>query len=246
MGANAVTTVPLYASGDVLTASNLNITNSGIPVFATTVTRDAAFGGTGEKTLAQGQTCYIEATKEYQTYTGTAWLNMTPGLVFISTTTIGSGVSAVSLPANTFTSSFANYRILFTFPASVTGSAQLTINTRLRAGGTDESGAAYSWNGFTSAGTLTNNVAANQTSMLTVYVRNGFEERSFGFMEVCNPQLATETNITINSFSDFGGTFYNLFENGLLNTTTVYDSLTFVITGGTLTGGKISVYGYNL
>jgi hypothetical protein len=116
----------------------------------------------------------------------------------------------------------------------------------MRASGSDDSSAAYSWNGFTSAASLTNNVASNQTSMLTVYVRNGFEERSFGFMEVCNPQLASETNITINSWSDFGGTFYNLFENGMMNTTTVYDSLTFVISGGTLTGGKISVYGYNL
>jgi hypothetical protein len=73
MGANAVTTVPVYTAGEVLTAADLNITNSGIPVFATTVTRDAAFGGAGEKTLAQGQTCYIEATSSYQTYTGSAW-----------------------------------------------------------------------------------------------------------------------------------------------------------------------------
>jgi hypothetical protein len=76
MGANAVTTVPLYASGDVLTASNLNITNSGIPVFATTTTRDAAFGGAGEKTLAQGQFCYLESTGKLQVYTGSSWANV--------------------------------------------------------------------------------------------------------------------------------------------------------------------------
>jgi hypothetical protein len=34
MGANAVTTVPVYVAGEVLTAADLNITNSGIPVFA--------------------------------------------------------------------------------------------------------------------------------------------------------------------------------------------------------------------
>jgi hypothetical protein len=49
MGANAVTTVPVYVAGEVLTAADLNITNSGIPVFASTVERDAAFGGSGEK-----------------------------------------------------------------------------------------------------------------------------------------------------------------------------------------------------
>jgi len=53
MGANAVTTVPVYVAGEVLTAADLNITNSGIPVFASTVERDAAFSGTGEKTLAE-------------------------------------------------------------------------------------------------------------------------------------------------------------------------------------------------
>ena len=76
MGANAVTTVPVYTAGEVLTAADMNITNSGIPVFATTVTRDAAFGGAGEKTLAQGQFCYLESTGKLQVYTGSAWSNV--------------------------------------------------------------------------------------------------------------------------------------------------------------------------
>ena len=74
MGANAVTTVPVYTAGEVLTAADMNITNSGIPVFATTTTRDAAFGGTGEKTLAEGQFAYIEATDQTMYYSGSAWL----------------------------------------------------------------------------------------------------------------------------------------------------------------------------
>ena len=74
MGANAVTTVPVYVAGEVLTAADMNITNSGIPVFATTVTRDAAFGGSGEKTLAEGQFAYIEASDTTQYYNGTSWL----------------------------------------------------------------------------------------------------------------------------------------------------------------------------
>ena len=74
MGANATTFVPSYTSGEVLTAANLSVTNSGIPVFATTVTRDAAFGGTGEKTLAEGQFAYIEATNTTQYYDGAAWV----------------------------------------------------------------------------------------------------------------------------------------------------------------------------
>ena len=47
--ANEQTSVPLYAASEVLTAANMNISaGTGVPVFATTVTRDAAFGGASE------------------------------------------------------------------------------------------------------------------------------------------------------------------------------------------------------
>ena len=63
MGANAQTAVPTFTASHVLTAAQMNQSaRTGIPVFATTVTRDAAFGGTGEKTLAEGQLCYVEGT----------------------------------------------------------------------------------------------------------------------------------------------------------------------------------------
>ena len=60
MGANAQTSVPAFTAGQVLTAQQQTEINTGIPVFATTITRDAAFGGSGEKTLAEGQYAYIE------------------------------------------------------------------------------------------------------------------------------------------------------------------------------------------
>ena len=77
MGANAQTSVFTFTAGQVLTAAQLNATAAtGVPVFATTTDRDAAFGGTGEKTLAEGQTCYIEAApKRLQVYNGTAWVD---------------------------------------------------------------------------------------------------------------------------------------------------------------------------
>jgi hypothetical protein len=73
MGANASTAVPVYVSGQVLDAARLNLTNAGIPVFGGTATRDAAFGGTGEKTLAEGQFAYLEDTNTTQYYDGAAW-----------------------------------------------------------------------------------------------------------------------------------------------------------------------------
>lgn len=76
MGANATTFVPAYVAGEVLTAADLTVTNSGVPVFADTTARDAAFGGSGEKVLAEGQLCYLESTNKVQFYDGSAWANL--------------------------------------------------------------------------------------------------------------------------------------------------------------------------
>jgi hypothetical protein len=79
MGANAQTTVPTFTAGQVLTADQQNQSaRTGVPVFATTVTRDAAFGGTGEKTLAEGQLCYLEDANVVQYYDGAAWATVGP------------------------------------------------------------------------------------------------------------------------------------------------------------------------
>lgn len=79
MGANAQTSVPLFTAGEVLSAANQNISaGTGVPVFATTTTRDAAFGGSGEKVLAEGQLAYIEASDVVQYYNGSAWATLGP------------------------------------------------------------------------------------------------------------------------------------------------------------------------
>jgi len=76
MGANAQTTVQKFVDGAVLTAAQQNTSAAtGIPVFATTVTRDAAFGG-ANKVLAEGQTCYLEDANVVQYYDGAAWASV--------------------------------------------------------------------------------------------------------------------------------------------------------------------------
>ena len=79
MGANAQTTVPSFTIGQVLTADQQNQSaRTGVPVFATTVERDAAFGGAGEKTLAEGQLAYLEDSNIVQYYDGAAWATVGP------------------------------------------------------------------------------------------------------------------------------------------------------------------------
>ena len=76
MGVNQQTSVPAFTSGQVLTAQQQTEINTGVPVFADTTARDAAFGGAGEKALADGQLCYLESTSKVQFYNGTAWANL--------------------------------------------------------------------------------------------------------------------------------------------------------------------------
>ena len=77
MGANAQTSVPTFVASQVLTAQQLNDSaRTGVPVFADTTARDAAFGGAGEKTLAEGQLCYLESTNKVMLYDGSSWANL--------------------------------------------------------------------------------------------------------------------------------------------------------------------------
>jgi hypothetical protein len=46
----------------------------GVKVFSSAAVRDAAYGGAGEPTLEEGETCYVTAVDELQVYDGAAWV----------------------------------------------------------------------------------------------------------------------------------------------------------------------------
>jgi hypothetical protein len=76
MGVNQQTSVPAFSAGQVLTAAQVTQINTGVPVFADSTARTAAFGGTGEKVLAQGQLSYLESDGKIYVYSGTAWVSI--------------------------------------------------------------------------------------------------------------------------------------------------------------------------
>jgi hypothetical protein len=143
MGANAQTAVPDFIAGEVLTAAEMTQVNTGIPVFATTVTRDAAFGGAGEKVLAEGQFAYIEATDTTQFYNGTAWSALSPKVLQVVsttktdtfTTTSTSFVDITGLSLSITPSSASNKILVFVNlsvgddPSVTTSLSQLVRNT---------------------------------------------------------------------------------------------------------------------
>lgn len=116
---NTQTSVPVFVASQVLTAAQQNQINTGIPVFATTVTRDAAFGGSNEKTLAEGQFAYIEATNTTQYYDGASWLPLVGAK-------LGQVVNTVK--TDTFTSTSTSYVDITGLSLSITPtSASSTI-----------------------------------------------------------------------------------------------------------------------
>jgi hypothetical protein len=111
MGVNATTFVPAYVAGEVLTAADLTVTNSGVPVFADTTARDAAFGGTGEKVLAEGQLAYVENLDVVQYYDGSVWATVGPVVSITAVTTDSDFTLRMRASGTDETSS--NYRNLF-------------------------------------------------------------------------------------------------------------------------------------
>ena len=72
----------LFTSGSVLTAAQVNtyLMDQTIMRFATTAARDAAFGGAGEATLAEGMFAYIDADNKLYFYDGSAWNEFSSGV----------------------------------------------------------------------------------------------------------------------------------------------------------------------
>lgn len=195
MGANAQTTVPTFTAGEVLTAAQMNNSaRTGVPVFADTTARDAAFGGTGEKTLAQGQLAFIEAGNLIQFYNGTSWVGVRRTLQIVNSQTgaVATGTTIVpfddTIPQNTEGTEFLSVAIT---PSSTTNllliqvvmnysfSIANTVTMALFQDTTANALAASSEYGSTATGMinsgLTHYMTAGTTSATTFKVRAGGE-----------------------------------------------------------------------
>jgi hypothetical protein len=241
--ANEQTSVPLYAASEILTAANMNISaGTGVPVFATTVTRDAAFGGAGEKVLAEGQLCYLSASNIVQYYDGAAWATVGPltaGLTLVSTTA-WSGVSATI--DNVFSGTYTHYKIICSATAS-TGSATI-IKTQLRVGGVTNTSSNYSSarSGYTYAGAINADVVSAGAYWF-LWRGNGSTSFGGGFagsMDICYPAVATPT--WVNGTSVDGS--YQAAAAGVHNVSTAFDGIIFTNDAGGTVTGTISIFGY--
>lgn len=235
MGANAVTTVPVYTAGEILTAANLNITNSGVPVFATTTTRDAAFGGAGEKTLAEGQFAYIEATNTTQYYDGSSWQSVGGGSFVLVSSGSVSAAAAITLDS-IFTSTYRNYKMFINGTCSA-DDADITF--KFRAGGSTNSANSYSRK-ITSAGaSVSTSTATGQTSF-TSFIATG-QTQIVNETVIYAPQVAIATGIQYMSGA-VSTNSYQYWGSGVFTNTTQFDGLVITPASGTITA-QYRIYG---
>ena len=233
MGANAQTSVPAFTAGQVLTAQEQTEINTGIPVFATTTTRDAAFGGAGEKTLAEGQFAYIEASNTAQYYDGAAWQNIGFALNLIKAQTIGSAVASVTV-TDVFSATYDNYMI--TINGGV-ASAGCFLYLQL---GATTTGYYEGRPGVTiPGGTFVGNVTSNGSQFI---IGSGTTGNLKAMTQLHSPYLSKNTSHFTGLYgSSTGQADVSM---GFLNDTTSYTAFTITASTGTLTGGTIRVYGY--
>jgi hypothetical protein len=132
MGVNAQTSVPKFTAGQILTAQQQTEINTGIPVFADSTARDAAFGGTGEKTLAEGQFAFLEDTNATQYYDGSTWqaVGVDPASVAYTPTftnlTVGNGtLDFIYIQVGKLV--FVQGGILFGSTTSISGNVDITL-----------------------------------------------------------------------------------------------------------------------
>jgi hypothetical protein len=151
-------------------------------------------------------------------------------------------VATYTLPANTFTSTYENYRVIIQAKSTT---ANQNASVRLVTSGTPNSGAIYNKQHLDVYGGTANAAQYNgQTSLSDLFVvSNGVE--CYTTFDIFSPQLATYTGISCIQNNNSSATASQL-RLQVYNTTvtTVFDSLyLFPNTSGNITG-YVTVYGY--
>lgn len=243
MGANAQTSVPLFVANSVLTAAQQNISAAtGVPVFATTVTRDAAFGGSN-KALAEGQLAYIEASNIVQYYDGASWATVGPssssGLVCVKAETAFSAAATITADG-VFTSTYRNYTIFINTVAS----GNVDGFFKLRASGTS---ASTNYNIQTAQFADTSGTFSRSTAQTSARFSDFPTQTQTTQLNLFGPQVADRTNFIAECVSMNNGTASQpvlAFRAGNHSDATAYDGIEILPSSGTLTG-TYTIYGYS-
>jgi len=157
------------------------------------------------------------------------------GLVYVTSTTVGSGVSSVTV-SNCFSSTYDDYRIVI---SGGTASTNLDLYFRLGSSTANYYGGViyFAYSGGSVGGVGQNNAAEWR------YVANSGTTNSSGIIDLFGPYLTKPTGMVaqygvMNTLGSVTAT------NGFHNDASSFTGFTVNTSSGTITGQKITVYGY--
>lgn len=148
-----------------------------------------------------------------------------------------SGVSSISFNG-VFTSSYKNYRLIYTGTSSVTSINDLFF--RLRASGSDNTSSNY----FAWRYVRTNTASANYYGTGTSCVIGVTGNISWFFvLDLLNPQTTDRTQLTCSTTSLANSDNGAVWSTGSFNDSVQFDGATIIPSSGTISG-TVSIYGY--
>ena len=159
--------------------------------------------------------------------------NINSGMVYVTSATIGTGVSTVTV-SGAFSATYDQYHIIINGGTAST-SDLITMTLGATATGYYEGRPGILIPGGAYAGNVTNNGGNFFVGQFTT------TGKSMSTV-LANPFLATETRHYSQGFST--GTSSCAYSSGVLNNTTSYTAFTLSANSGTWTGGTVTVYGF--
>jgi hypothetical protein len=189
--------------------------------------------------VKDGATAIATLGQDIDTAMNTALGTKKAGMVLLNTTSF-SGVSSVSLAADTFTTAYKNYKVIFTGTATSLDSNALQI--RGRVSGTDNT--TSNWFNFiyersNSAGSSAYG-ASGSFGYAGAIANSGWS----AVIDILDPKASASTQVLSTSVAKGTNSSIAYWFASNFNASTSFDSATFYGFSGTISG-QYSVYGYN-
>jgi hypothetical protein len=245
----------LFPAFSKLTSAQVNgyLMDQTIMRFADATARDAAFGGAGEPTLAEGMTCYLDDTNQIQSYNGTTWVgiaasssvrDVSSGLVYIASGT-QSG-SAQLIQDGVFTSTYTNYRLVMN--GVQTSVADRAVRLNLRTAGVTNINNVYE---YAYRGLRTNGTGGDTAFNYSTFAEIGIYMATYAntllgsaTVDIMAPQVA-QTTFGLASGIGYEGGVYQMRNGGFTyNDVTVFDGFRIGLSNTGNIAFDWQLYGY--
>jgi len=161
------------------------------------------------------------------------------GLTFVKAQTVGSAVSTVTV-TNAFSSKYANYKVIYSGGNASNSNQGIIFKLNNSSGSTYSLAAFYILSSGTSAINSQYNTSGGITAGLTGTNSQGL------VCDILNPFAIAQTTFAFNGYEMSGASNVSYTTVGAGSDSNAASSTDLVVTlsGGTITGGVIRVYGY--